>query len=142
MGKQIERTKIKKEGFGHTMDNYILILIAPNDWGTFIFAPQFIVGKNNEFIPVFIGNGYEENSVGVYLRGTDIDKIDHDSIYILINNPDVDYETLKDVIDEAKSELDETETSLDSKGFINIGLEFDVDSTSLGKSKESTYKLH
>lgn len=124
------------------MGNYSLILIVPNDWGTFLFAPQFVLGKNNEFIPVFIGNGYEENTIGVYIRGVDVDKVNHDDIYILINNPDVSYEEIKDVINETKNELDYSETSKDSKGFIFIGLEFDIDDSLTFGKEEKVQKLH
>ncbi|MFW6242758.1 MAG: hypothetical protein ACOC2W_01215 [bacterium] len=107
------------------MNGYIMIMIDEPNWGEFMFAPQYVVGIDNKFIPVFIGNGEEEDLIGIYVKAEDYHSIDHSQTYIFINNPDADnYETLKGVIDNVKDKLKSEESNNTIREHINIGLEF------------------
>jgi uncharacterized protein YdgA (DUF945 family) len=86
-----------------------MIYVDSTCWDSFVLAPQFIIGKNNEFIPVYIGTDLtiesDNSTIGIYIKNNDYDKIDHTKDYIFVNNPEATYEELKDEIIELKDKL-------------------------------------
>lgn len=107
-------------------EGYIQISSDKVDWGNFLFAPQFVIGMDGSYIPVFIGNSKDENfenSVGLYVRESDYFSIDHTKKYIFINNPEPDYEIVNSMIKEIKE--DEFNDEEESNQSINLGVTYE-----------------
>lgn len=112
------------------MKNYVLILIDDCNWGNFLFAPQYIIGVNDEFIPLYIGNnGVDlDNTVGVYVNEEDYYKIDHTKEYIMINTPEPVHEELKDAIENSKKLINDVDSVENlARNVINLGVEMVYD---------------
>jgi hypothetical protein len=70
------------------------ILIDKPDWNDMsMLAPCYILGTDNDLIPVYIGTPDIEKKenisefYGIYIKSSDYKKIDHEKIYVLIHDP-------------------------------------------------------
>lgn len=109
-----------------------MILMDEINWGNFIFAPQYVTGKNLEMIPVYIGNNKitkktENNLVGIYVNTDDYPKIDHDYPYIFINYPYIN-EEITNIVEQMYKNLEKIEDSISAnREHIHIGQDYDED---------------
>ncbi len=104
------------------MSEYTKILIDKVDWDDMLFGPQYIIGKDSEFLKVYMGESQteENNSIGVYIKDEDYHKIDHTKTYIFINNPIINSDDVNEVLKDITLENVEESNDADRE-HIHIG---------------------